>query len=383
VSFRSSVFIVVLAATALLVAACDSGDEDSAARGFDFYAEVRVEVEADDGSLSHVRPSTQASLFRWWYASQLPRWRWEIETRDSDIDDGTRVFVSDGISMWSYDDRSMTYQEAAAPQLPEGMAMSPSFSAPVGPANADDLDAFVELWSERGDSEVRLGGTDTVLGRSVQIVEIRPAWRSSSASATGSGQNVETSGGVIRAAVDTERMFVMRWEVDGEGGGQSFSAEVVALADEQAIEASVFEFVPPDGATKVEDAAGSCSSSSGTMGGSTVSFPPGFLEPDSIPDRFNSAGAGSKGGAGCAIDVAWAVHEDGAGGYLLIKQRARRALPESVVAWEPVALEDKRGYREPAGGVERLAWQQGDVAILLESDTLRLEELVQVANSFE
>ncbi|MPZ98682.1 MAG: hypothetical protein GEU80_04940 [Dehalococcoidia bacterium] len=41
------------------------------------------------------------------------------------------------------------------------------------------------------------------------------------------------------------------------------------------------------------------------------------------------------------------------------------------------------GYRDLRDSTERLAWQQGDVAALLESDVPTIEELIEVANSME
>ena len=386
-----SIFTLLgVAVLALVLAACDGGEASTTRDSF--YAEVAVDAEPQaDDPLARIDAGQQSSVIRWWYASDPQRWRWEFETRGGNIDDGTRVVVFDGESVWTYDNRSRTYQQEPAMELPAGMVLSPTFSAPVGPANAADLEAFMELWGGREGTEARLGGEDTVLGRPVQIVEIRPAWRSSSgsSSAPGPGQtpvpeeNVETSGGVIRVAVDTERMLVMRWEVDGEGGGQSYRAEIVALEEEPSIEASVFEFTPPEGATQVQNSGGSCSGSGGTAGGSSVSFPPGFPGPGYVPAGFTSRGTGSEGGAGCEIAAVWALLEDDAGGYLFIKQRARPALPDSVLAWSPVELDRGDGYHDSRDGLERLAWHQDGVAVLLESDTLPLEELVLVANSFD
>jgi len=384
--------VLVASATLVALAGCTGEAEGTDA---DFYAEVAVHVEPrDDDPLAHIDPDPGTSVVRWWYAAEPQRWRWEFEGIGPRLDAGMRVMVFDGDSSWGYDDRSRTYSRQDAMALPDGVVLSPSFSAPVGPANAADVDAFIEQWRERGGGvEVRRTGEDTVLGRAVEIVEIRPAWHSSSGSATAPNAgtppstpdtaSTETSGGVVRVAIDPERMFVMRWAVDGEGGGQSYRAEIVALDYGASIDASRFVFDPPPDASEVPDEAGSCSSSSGSLGGPGVSVPPGFLVPAYVPAGFRSTGSGSEGGSGCALAATWVLLEADDGSYLLLRQRVRHALPESMLAWEPVTLDGGKGYRDATDRMERLAWQQGEVAILLESDVLSIEELARVANSME
>ncbi len=299
----------------------------------------------------------------------------------------------DGVSTWGYDDRSLTYSEQDF-GLPAGVVPSPTFSAPVGPAGVPDIDAFIEDWLNRGrDVEVRRAGEDTMLGRRVEIVEIRPAWSSSSESAAAPSEGTATStptqssadeaGGVVRVAIDPERMFVMRWEVDGEGGGQSYHAEVVSLDYGASTDASRFAFDPPPDAMEAPDGDDDACSESSTLGGPTVSVPPGFLTPAVIPAGFQSVGSGSESGIGCAIAATWTLLERDRPGYLLLRQRTRHALPDSLLAWEPVPLDGGDGYRDPTGSTERLAWHQGEVAVMLESDVLTLEELIEVANSME
>ena len=90
------------------------------------------------------------------------------------------------------------------------------------------------------DVDVRRAGKATMLGRNVDIVELRPAWRSSSTRTTTPGFNddallprtgddADDAGGVIRVFIDPERMFVMRWEVDNGDGRGSSIAEITAL----------------------------------------------------------------------------------------------------------------------------------------------------------
>jgi len=71
------------------------------------------------------------------------------------------------------------------------------------------------------------------------------------------------------------------------------------------------------------------------------------------------------------------------GGYLVLRQRMRHALPDSLLAWDPVPLDRGDGYRDPGDSTQRLAWQQGEVAVMLETDALTIEELIEIANSME
>ena len=279
----------LLAAT--LALACSSADEPARTPGF--YAEVAVEVEPQpDDPLARFGVAEGRSVIRWWYAPDPFRWRWELETVGSIIDDGVVLTVVDGDDFWEYDDRSNTYRRGALVVVPAGVMLLPTYNALVGPANAETIDALIEQWRERGDHpEVGLAGEATLLGRRTQIVEIR-----------------SPGGGVVRAFVDPERMFIMRWAAAGEGGGQSYSSEVTALDYDTEIDASRFTFDPPPGAREVEAPyVQSCSSSSGPVGGASFPAKPGFLRPAYAPAGYHSTAAGSEGSAngGCGPVAVW------------------------------------------------------------------------------
>ena len=218
---------LLLATTVAL--ACTSGDKPPTALGF--YAEVAIEVEpSPDDPLARFGIAERRHAIRWWYARDPVRWRWELETVGSIIDDGVVLMVVDGDDLWEYDDRSNTYQRG----IVAGAQFGPIFSVPVGPAHAESIDALIEQWRARTSGEVGLAGEATLLGRRVQIVEIR-----------------SPGGGVVRAFVDPERMFIMRWAGDGDGGGQSYSSEVTALDYDTEIDAGLFTLEPPPGAREV------------------------------------------------------------------------------------------------------------------------------------
>ena len=357
-------FPLLLATTVAL--ACTSGDEPPPAVGF--YAEVAIEVESSpDDPLARFGVAEGRSTIRWWYTPDPVRWRWEIETVGSIIDDGVVLTVVDGDDFWEYDDRSNTYRRGALVVVPAGVMLLPTYNALVGPANAETIDALIEQWRERGDHpEVGLAGEAMLLGRRTQIVEIR-----------------SPGGGVVRAFVDPERMFIMRWAVDGEGGGQSYSSEVTALDYDTELDASRFTFDPPPGAREVEaPPVQSCHSSS--VGGASFPAKPGFLRPAYAPAGYHSTAAGSEGSAngGCGPVGVWALLEAPDDGYILLRQRLRPGgVPRVARSWQPVDSGLEEAYRYSEGGVLSLVWRDGDVVALLDSDSVSFEELLRIAES--
>ena len=350
--------------------ACASDNEPP--RAASFYAEITLDVEpSGDDPLARFRSAEGASVIRWWHATDPVRWRWEIETNGTIIDDGTILTISNGAAdVWQYDGRMNTYRRDIFGVLPEGTALSPIFSAPVGPAGVESIDAFIDLWRERGGyPEVDLVGEETLLGRTTQIVELR-----------------HPSGGVIRVSIDPERMFIMRWAVDAEDGGQSYRAEVSALSYDAEIDASRFDFDPPPGAREIESSDAQSCSSHRSVG--SMSFPAdrGFLQPSYAPAGYRSTAAGAEGslGGGCGSVAVWVLLESPEDAYILLRQRRRHgSIPAAVGSWQAVGSDLDDAYRHSENGVLRLLWRDGDVVALIESDSLSFEELLRIAESSE
>ena len=378
---------------ASFVLACTA--DEPADLGRSFYAEIAVEVEPQaDDPLARIGVATEGGgAIRWWYAGP-DRWRWEIETTGPAIDAGTLLTVFDGEHEWGYDDRSNAYQRADPPELPAGLVRSPIFSAPVGPANAESIEAFMEQWRERGsDTNVRLGGEEAVLGRRTQIVEIRPAWSSGSSSAATASTEGEKAapsvegaalaGGVVRVFIDPERMFIMRWAVDGEGGGQSYSAGITALEYGEPIDEALFAFESPPGAREVS-ASDSGSGCRTALGGLGFGVPAGFLRPSYLPAGYGSSASGAESGAdGCSLVAAWALMESVDDGYVLLRQRIRAGgVPAALRTGEAVQVSGHDGYRsEEEDGVARLVWFDGEIVAELTSNALPATELLRIAES--
>ena len=347
--------------------ACTPDDAPSPAAAF--YAEVAVEVDpSPSDTLARLGLGDSRSIVRWWYAGDPVRWRWEVETVGTIIDDGVILWVGDGIDSWTYDDRSNTYQRQTVEGKPVGLASPLSFSAPVGPANVESIDAFIEQWRERGgDPEVAVAGEATVLGRPTQIVELR-----------------YSAGGLFRAFIDPERMFIMRRAVDGEVGGQSYRAEVTVLDYDTDIDAGRFTFEPPHDARETEALGNqSCSGSSGPLG-TGAAFPrePDFLTPLHAPSGYHSTAAGGEGSAFVCARAVWSLLEGAEGGYILLRQRVRAGgIPQSARSWQTVDSNLDSAYRHSANGVVSLLWREGDIVALLDTDSVSFEELLRIAES--
>ena len=263
-----------------------------------------------------------------------------------------------------------TYRRDVLAVLPEGTALSPTFSAPVGPAGVESIDAFIDQWRERSRyPEVDLVGEETLLGRTTQIVELR-----------------HPSVGVVRVSIDPERMFIMRWAVDAEDGRQSYRAEVTALSYDAEIDASRFNFDPPPDAREIESSdAQSCRGSQRSVG--SMSFPadPGFLQPSYAPAGYRSTAAGAEDNlGGCGSVAVWVLLESPEDAYILLRQRRRHgSIPAAVGSWQAVDSDLDDAYRHSENGVLSLLWRDGDVVALIESDSLSFEELLRIAESSE
>ena len=344
-------------------------DHDSA-RAIGFYAEIAVEVEPRHGDpLARFGGRGGRTVIRWWYAPEPARWRWEFETTGTGIDDGVLLTVADGEDSWEYDDRTNIYRRGALGDLPAGVAVSPVFSAPVGPAHAASVDALVAQWRERGDSpDVALSGEATLLGRRTQIVELH------------------APGGVTRAFVDPERMFIMRFAVEVSDGGQSYHAEVTALDYGTEIDAARFTFEPPAAAREAEGEAQPAVSCSGVGPVGGVSFPaaPGFLALAYTPAGYRSVAAGSElaPSGGCDPVGVWALLEAADGASILLRQRFRPGgMAQLDSSWQPVATGLDEAYRRSGSNVLSLLWRAGDIVALLQADAVSLDELIRIAES--
>ena len=236
------------------------------------------------------------------------RWRWEVEIRGSIIDDGTVVTVVNGDDYWEYDDRSKSVRRGLMRVVPDGIMLLPTYHASVGPVGARTVDSLVDQLRESGDySEVGHHGEATVLGRTTRVVGFR-----------------SPAHGVVRAWVDPERMFIMRWAGELGGSGGTYASAVTALEYDTEHDERTFGVDPPAGAR----ADAMCDASTypivGVSGGApSLPREPGFLTHAYTPGGYRSVATGSEehAGGGCGPVALWALLEAPDGSYLVLRQR--------------------------------------------------------------
>ena len=145
----------------------------------------------------------------------------------------------------------------------------------------------------------------------------------------------------------------------------------------------VVAWLAPPGARKEEArAATSNCSSMVALGGAGFSAPAGFLRPSELPAGYGNSGGGTEsGGNGCAVVAAWSLVEHADGGYVLLRQRRRVAIPPSLRAGERVSIGGDDGYLSIDDGIARLVWSDGEIVAELTSNALAAEMLLPIARS--
>lgn len=368
---------VVAGALWLLGGGSSGPDGDATSRNF--YLEARATVsQRPNGRLVAGLPDRPiVTTLRWWYAADLDRWRWEIESDGTSLLGSSLIAVFDGRELWQYDGHTGTYTRSEPPPYPEGVIPSPTaLSLPLGPSNAASVEEFMSLFG-RVAEQIAVTGSEAVLGRDATIIEYGPTWRASD------GSGAQRSGGTGRLWLDAERQFILRHSTDGGDDGQSAEITVTRLEYGRPIANERFVFEPPPGSR--ERPAGE-SRSCGGWGGAArggISVPRGFLHPSYLPDGYSTSSSSSEGGSDCTtVGIEAIVAADSGDGYIVLQQGLRAGgIPEALRRGAPVEFEGREAYRQAQDGLTRLVWSDGDIVALLEADALPFEELLRIARS--
>jgi outer membrane lipoprotein-sorting protein len=219
-----------------------------------FYLEATLEMDDASSSVgtnvagasSPLVTEHRVTRIRW---LQLNRdeYRLELESIEPASDAGTDLIVLDGHEQFYYRHETHTYTRSPLFEVPEGTVLRVrpwSFGALIGPwygeaASIDDLLQELRNTSNNS-SEARVVGSETVVGRKTTIVEVSPAYISSSSSGDDTGH------GTVKYWVDPDRMVILRQELD-DRPVQRFSIEVTRF-DWNPDDRGPVKFTPPPGA---------------------------------------------------------------------------------------------------------------------------------------
>lgn len=253
---------------ALLPLAC-GGDDRNQPVGHvtSFYIEARLEVVSDAATVGAniaVTPALEGSStstvssLRWWSASP-DEFRQQFEIQPAGEDAVQFLVVGANGSLTIYEGTDNTYRTVDRPDVPGNVLAYPLsawlFFGPPFPYDLDDpLAAARSMFAGVADGAGNVSEQDggAVAGRETRLFEWGPAGCSSTATGTGAATPATECSGTVRAWVDNETGFVLRFESRDEV--QSVAAEATHLEYNPAtFDSSLFQFQPPPGAVETRD----------------------------------------------------------------------------------------------------------------------------------
>jgi outer membrane lipoprotein-sorting protein len=360
---------IAAVAALVLLRGKDDGASVSKLTSFHFAATVNVLQDAEQ----ELGPPP-ADRVEGWYQDP-DRWRWEFSYADPELRNLGAVLVSDGDALWSYDGATNTYFTRDLPsELRRNPAIFPSLSILLGPLPEASLAGFFDRWQG---ASWKVVGHDNLLGRPVDVVELR-----------------FQEGGVTSFWIDTQYLFVLRYKLDvGAEVGFSIESDITEVQYNGAVDGARFTFTPPQGAVQIEApdpsdptaAAGSQTQELPVKGG--IAVPDGFFTPGYIPPGLailRSGFSNDSGGRTTGVELILGLPGPPPDPVLIIDQQFRAGgLDQSLQAGEQLALGDIPAYLLTSDSNARLAWAIGDITVVLTTDRLPVDELLQVARSMQ
>ncbi|MPZ48920.1 MAG: hypothetical protein GEU75_06365 [Dehalococcoidia bacterium] len=241
--------MLVIAALVVMIAFTGRGDSSQRLRSFHFLAILEVDHDLDSDGDAFDRIEAWGSD---------ARRRWDLSYADPRLQDMGTMILFDGDATWYYEGRTNTYSITTSTQ-----PFAPSLPT-LGQIPTGSFESFIANWQ---DTQWERVGIETVLGRRVEVIEVRSQGR-----------------GKTTFWIDPEFDFVLRHVVEGDG--VSLRAEVTEVAYNSDLPGELFQFRPPPNALELRPSSGtnSGSNSLGPVGGPGVSPPAGFLNPGYIPE---------------------------------------------------------------------------------------------------
>ncbi|MGK2965426.1 MAG: LolA family protein [Tepidiformaceae bacterium] len=253
---RAAALVPIVIAFALVLVAAGwwlSRDDDDDYPD-SFYIEVALTVLDESATIGTTLPPDESeltqSLVRYWYRDSS-HVRVEIEAIAPGSVGPVFVVVLEDDQIASYDPETNTFQRGPFPTegRPDDLPWLPFTSALVGPAPGRTEAGLLEFLRERAgdDGYVEVLGEDTVLGRTVTIIEFAPTGMEQTNDEPPQGV------GVGRLWFDPQSGLVLKAELDA-GSLAQYTAEVRELRLPDDPPDSTFEFTPPPGAVEATPA---------------------------------------------------------------------------------------------------------------------------------
>jgi DNA-binding CsgD family transcriptional regulator len=391
------------AATVLVVgvvAALSSEDEpppvDEPGRPFYLEAEVFVRDNArtvGTNIAGEAGPAEELdetrSMIRWWWRD-ADHSRFELETRGSAIGETAFFSVADGNSQWYYNETDKIYYQLELEPLPEGYSTrgipASLFMGPLPVAGdvdtIDEVAAWFGSWAE-GASRGEVVREERILGRRVSVIALSPASCSSTqrVNPDGTSSSEEKCSGTSELWVDPETMLALKWVSNTDGDfRQQVEAVVTRLDYDTQIDDERFTFEPPPGATKrIEDP--THLSSGSQLAGEP---PAGFLRLGHEPRAYELTGESQGLAPGSEGPVIYEAEYGSPGDAVFTVSQRKRAMPESLKVGEEHEARGLTRYSTTLeNGWTRVAWEEAGVTVVLEAESMPIEQLLAIAGSME
>jgi DNA-binding CsgD family transcriptional regulator/outer membrane lipoprotein-sorting protein len=347
------------------VAAQPAGDS-----GTSFYLEAWMEQANTALDEPHDTFAPNRSELRWW-ASGPRLWRKESSSYHWDGAFTETILLADGTFVWGYTPGQAEYGKSDAHSWGD-YGSGPNLAMLVGPSPASNLTDLVARLDAYEDlpRRVAVAGNDMILGRSVVVIEYEPLVHTLLADgSTGGGA------GVGRMWVDTETLFVLKHVGEVEGWGELFHVEVTTIRYGEQAAADTFVFVPPPGTTEAPP----------FTGFQRPEPPEWLLAPSYVPDGYEGSGF-SMSGARDWVEMTWHVDprdlSTRSSRYIVVEQREGGApLVETRPGGRHVQLPGRDVYVVEQGGIIYAGFRESDIAVVVWSDSLGIDEVLAVAVS--
>ena len=291
-------------------------------------------------------------LIRGWY--QAPdKTRWEISCAGHEACDDfpARVLLVVGADFWFYEPETNTYSQGRESYL----AMQRPFPllsnyqpGPVSPGVFDERlqDGLVKKKEE-------------LLG--IEVINYEDAlW------------------------IDEEHQFLLK-QVGADAGGSRFVVEVTKVDYNPRLEASIFEFKPPSGATNrdlMREPTPRPFPTPGPDATVTVFSSSDFPRPAYLPPGFSQRGSSSGSDSRTGLRYQELRFSNlNSSETISVRQERWSGPPPALPAGIPVTVGAVDGVRWTSGGETALTFTRGDTVVTVRSATVPFEELLRVAGS--